>query len=31
VLGLVGLLHDADCKVLYVLDAELAGSTIQED
>jgi hypothetical protein len=31
VLGIVGLLHGGDCHTLYLLDADLAGLTIQED
>ena len=31
VLGIVGLLHPGDCHALYVLDADLAGITIEED
>ena len=30
-LGIVGLLHGGDCHALYLLDANLAGITIQED
>jgi hypothetical protein len=30
-LGIVGLLHGGDCHTLYLLDADLAGITIQED
>ena len=29
--AMAGLLHRADCQVLYVLDADLAGLHIQED
>jgi hypothetical protein len=31
VVGIVGLLHGGDCHALYLLDANLAGITIQED
>jgi hypothetical protein len=31
VLGIVGLLHGGDCHTLYLLDADLAGITIEED
>lgn len=30
-LGIVGLLHGGDCHALYLLDADLAGITIQEE
>jgi hypothetical protein len=30
VLGIVGLLHQGDCHALYLLDADLAGITIEE-
>jgi hypothetical protein len=30
-LRIVGLLHDGDCHTLYLLDADLAGITIEED
>jgi hypothetical protein len=31
VLGIVGLLHQGDCKTLCVLDADLAGISTQEE
>jgi hypothetical protein len=31
VLGIVGLLHQGDCHALYLLDADLAGITIEEE
>jgi hypothetical protein len=31
VLGVVGLLHGGDCHALYLLDADLAGITIEKE